>query len=119
MKSTLKLMKSLSDEIRLRIINLLFYTDLYVCEMVEILNLPQSTVSRHLTVMKNSDIIIDTKEGSWVKYSITNNNYYRNMVKDIVKESLVYDPKCIADVNKLKERMKHSRGCKDSCKGGK
>lgn len=119
MKSTLKLMKSLSDEIRLRIINLLFYTDLYVCEIVDILNLPQSTVSRHLSVMKNADIIVDTKVGSWVKYSIVNNNFYKNMVKDIVKESLIYDSKCIEDVNKLKERMKHSRGCEDGCKGGK
>lgn len=115
MKDTLKLMKSLSDEIRLRIINILFYSDLYVCEMVDILKLPQSTVSRHLTIMKNANIIEDTKDGSWVKYSIVKNDSYRSIVKNIIEKELIDDKKCIKDIESLKERMKNSRGCKGKC----
>lgn len=115
MKDTLKLMKSLSDEIRLRIVNILFYSDLYVCEIVDILKLPQSTVSRHLTIMKNANIIEDTKDGSWVKYSVVKNDSYRSIVKNIIEKELFDDKKCIEDIESLKERMKHSRGCKSKC----
>lgn len=119
MKETLKLMKSLSDEIRMRIINILFYSDLYVCEIVDILQLPQSTVSRHLTIMKNANVIEDTKDGSWVKYSIVKNDLLRSIIKNIIEKELVDDERCIKDIESLKERMKHSRGCKDNCKGCK
>ena len=115
MKDTVKLMKSLSDEIRLRIINILYYSDLYVCEIVEILKLPQSTVSRHLTIMKNADIIEDTKDGSWVKYSIVKNDSYKSIVKNIIEKELINDKKSINDIENLKIRMKNSRGCEEKC----
>lgn len=115
MKETLKLVKSLSDEIRLRIINLLFYKELYVCEIVEILELPQSTVSRHLAIMKNADIIEDAKDGLWVKYSLIRNTSSISIIKDIIQNDLINDEKCCKDIEKLKERMKHTRGCKIKC----
>ncbi|MCX8074187.1 MAG: metalloregulator ArsR/SmtB family transcription factor [Clostridia bacterium] len=115
MKDTLKLMKALSDEIRLRIINLLFHSDLYVCEVVDILKLPQSTVSRHLTVMRNANIVEDTKSGSWIKYSIVKNNSYRSIIRNIIEKELFEDEKCKRDVSNLKERLKDQRGCKGKC----
>ena len=115
MKNTLKIIKSLSDEIRLRIINILHYSDLYVCEIVDILKLPQSTVSRHLTIMKNADVIMDTKEGSWIKYSIVKNDSYTNIVKNIVEKELINNKRYINDIENLKIRIKGSRGCKEKC----
>jgi len=115
MKDTLKLMKSLSDEIRLRIINILYYSDLYVCEIVDILGLPQSTVSRHLTIMKSANIIEDIKDGSWVKYSIVKNDSYKSIVKNIIEKELINDKKSIDDIENMKNRIKDSRGCKGKC----
>jgi len=115
MKDTLKLMKSLSDEVRLRIINILYYSDLYVCEIVDILKLPQSTVSRHLTIMKNANIIEDKKDGSWIKYSIVKNDSYNSIVKNIIEKELINDKKSIDDIESLKIRIKDSRGCNEKC----
>ncbi|MDD2376707.1 MAG: metalloregulator ArsR/SmtB family transcription factor [Clostridia bacterium] len=115
MENTLKLMKSLSDEIRLRIINILYYSDLYVCEIVDILKLPQSTVSRHLTIMKNTNVIEDTKDGSWIKYSIVKNDSYNNIVKNIIEKELINDNKLKCDIENMKIRIKCPRGCKGKC----
>lgn len=112
MKDTLNLMKSLSDEIRVRIINLLFQSDLYVCEIVEILNLPQSTVSRHLIVLKNASIVSNNKEGLWIKYSLNKNKGYF-IIKDIITNNLINDEKCIKDLEKLKNIINSNRGCEN------
>lgn len=114
MKDTLILMKALSDEIRVRIVNILFYSDLYVCEMVDVLKLPQSTVSRHLTILKNANLVQDTKEGLWIKYSLIKDKEY-SIIKDIIMNELINDKKCINDLESLKNRMKCDRGCKYKC----
>jgi len=115
MKDTLKIMKALSDEIRLRIINILYYSDLYVCEIVDILKLPQSTVSRHLTIMRHANVIEDTKDGAWVKYSIIKNDSYKSIIKNIVEKELINDKALINDIESLKIRMKDTIGCKGKC----
>jgi ArsR family transcriptional regulator len=109
-------MRALSDEIRLRIINILYYSDLYVCEIVDILKLPQSTVSRHLNIIKTANMIIDEKEGSWIKYSLIKNKSYDNIVKELIENKLIDDKKCIEDLENLKYRIKDSRGCKNNCR---
>ena len=118
MKKILNVTNALSEEIRLRIINILFQSNLYVCEMVDILELPQSTVSRHLTILKNADIVEDTKNGLWVRYSLNKNRIYDTIIKNLVAEELTNVQKCKEDLQKLKKRLEKGRGCKDNCKGG-
>ena len=43
---------------------------LCVCEIVEILQLANSTVSKHLSILRNRDLIIDEKDGRWVNYHL-------------------------------------------------
>lgn len=117
MKEILSVTSALSDEIRLRIINILFESDLYVCEIVDILELPQSTVSRHLTILKNANIVEDTKNGLWVKYSLIKNRMYDKVIKPLVKEELMNTQKCKEDLIKVKARMEKDRGCKGNCEG--
>lgn len=64
--------KALSDETRLRIVRLLMYADdgLCVCELVSALELPQYQVSRHLRVLKDSDIVTVERHGTWSYYHI-------------------------------------------------
>jgi DNA-binding transcriptional ArsR family regulator len=111
LKDTIKFMKALSDEIRVRIVNLLFHSDLYVCEIVDVLKLPQSTVSRHLTILKNANIVKDNKDGLWIKYSLIKDKKH-SMIENIVTNELVNDEKCINDLARLNNRMKFDRGCK-------
>lgn len=118
MKDILNVTSALSEEIRLRIVNILFESDLYVCEIVDILELPQSTVSRHLTVLKNANIVLDTKNGLWVKYELNKNKIYESLIKGLVTEELGDVQKCKDDLIRLKARIDKGRGCKDDCKGG-
>ena len=63
--------KALSDPIRLRIVYLLLEKEsLCVCEVVETLELSQSTVSRHLAYLKNSGLVRSWREGIWMHYAL-------------------------------------------------
>lgn len=65
-----KLFKSLSDPNRLRILKMLQTKSLCVCEITEVLQLAASTVSKHLSVLKETGFIIEEKDGKWVNYLI-------------------------------------------------
>jgi ArsR family transcriptional regulator len=71
MKTISNLFKSLGDETRLRLLALLLAEDeLCVCYLVDVLQLPQSTVSRHLALLKKAGWLKDRREGLWIYYSI-------------------------------------------------
>ncbi len=55
---------------RLRILFLLVERELCVCELVEVLEMPQGKISRHLAVLKNADLVRDRREGLWIYYSL-------------------------------------------------
>jgi ArsR family transcriptional regulator len=62
--------KALSEPNRLRIIKMLMERTLCVCEITEILKLAPSTVSKHLSILKKSGLIIDEKQNKWINYKI-------------------------------------------------
>ena len=71
MKGIAATFKSLEDETRLRIMALLLDTEeLCVCHFMDVLQLPQSTVSRHLANLKNAGWLKDRRTGVWIHYSI-------------------------------------------------
>ncbi|MHB8168372.1 MAG: ArsR/SmtB family transcription factor [Thermoleophilia bacterium] len=70
MKQATQTFKALSDETRLRILGLLLQGELCVCYLVVVLNLPQSTISRHLSYLKNSGLVEDRREGVWMHYQL-------------------------------------------------
>jgi ArsR family transcriptional regulator, arsenate/arsenite/antimonite-responsive transcriptional repressor len=71
MEKIAHLFKSLDDETRLRILALLVEKDeLCVCDLVSVLQLPQSTVSRQLSLLKGAGWLKDRREGVWIYYSI-------------------------------------------------
>lgn len=73
MREYTKIFKALSDEGRLRIINLLSRKTLCVCEITEILQLATSTVSKHLSILREAGFITDIKDGKWVDYRLREN----------------------------------------------
>lgn len=64
------LFKGLADPTRLRIAMLLLDTELCVCDLMAVLKLPQSTVSRHMGRMKTSEVVVDRRYGKWVHYRL-------------------------------------------------
>lgn len=112
MKKLINTVKALSDEIRLRIINLLNYNDeLCVCEIVDALSLPQSTISRHLTILKNAGIIEDRKHGQWALYKLIigkdDGSFIKTLINNEFKEIEVFKK----DTEALKKRLEQGRYC--------
>jgi ArsR family transcriptional regulator len=71
MKDVARFFKALSDETRLRILHLLLKGELCICDLMEVLQLPQSNVSRHMAYLKNAGLVDDRREAVWVYYSLT------------------------------------------------
>jgi ArsR family transcriptional regulator len=71
MKQAEQIFKGLADANRLRILNLLMHGELCVCDIQYVLDSPQPNVSRHLTYLKNSGLVVDRREGPRMYYRIT------------------------------------------------
>jgi ArsR family transcriptional regulator len=65
-----RLFKALSDETRLRIVALLSIRELCVCHIEAALDVPQSTVSRHLSTLRAAGVVEPRREGTWMYYRI-------------------------------------------------
>ncbi|MEK7817325.1 MAG: metalloregulator ArsR/SmtB family transcription factor [Actinomycetota bacterium] len=88
MKRTAQLFKALSDDTRLRILGLLLEGELCVCDLVAVLNLPQSTVSRHLAYLRNSGLLIDKRHGVWMHYRLAGGDgaLHKDLLKFLRKD---------------------------------
>ncbi len=71
MKHFIRVMKALSDPNRVRIIKLLGRKELCVCEIQSLLELAQSTVSKHMKLLEEADLVKFRKDGSWIIYQLT------------------------------------------------
>lgn len=84
-----KLFKALSDETRLRIMSLLLANgELCVCDLTATLQLPQSTVSRHLAYLRKSGLVRDRREGLWMYYSVERRRGFPNSLVQFLAENL-------------------------------
>jgi len=90
MRELTKTFKALSDSNRIRIIKMLEVRPLCVCEITEVLGLAASTVSRHLSILRDAEFILDKKEGKWVNYYLndTGGNEFIIQLLPVIKSSL-------------------------------
>ena len=70
LKENVKIFKALSDKNRVRILMCLTKKPLCVCELREILDVSLSTVSKHLSILRDAGFITDAKDGKWVNYKL-------------------------------------------------
>jgi ArsR family transcriptional regulator, arsenate/arsenite/antimonite-responsive transcriptional repressor len=63
-------LKALGDPTRLKIIALLQNRDCCVCELVPIFGISQPAVSKHMSRLKSSGLVKETRKGMWVFYSL-------------------------------------------------
>jgi ArsR family transcriptional regulator len=62
--------KALADPSRVSILLALEGRELCVCQLIELLGLAPSTVSKHLSILKQSRLIEDRKDGRWMYYRL-------------------------------------------------
>ncbi len=70
MRETLTITKALADENRLRILMMIQDQEVCVCQIVEMLDVAASTVSKHLSILRAADLIDSYKQGRWVYYHV-------------------------------------------------
>ena len=70
MKHFIRVMKALSDPSRVRVLKLLQSGELCVCEIKVVLELAQSTVSKHMKILEDAGLVERTRQGSWILYSL-------------------------------------------------
>lgn len=66
----LKIFKALADETRLRLLGILAHGDFNVNELIDILEMGQSRISRHLKILAESGLVTSRREGNWVYYHL-------------------------------------------------
>jgi DNA-binding transcriptional ArsR family regulator len=76
-----KVFKALSDGTRQQILQLLEGEQRTVGEIVKKFSLSQPTISRHLSVLKEADLVIDTRKGQNVIYRLNDQALARSMQK--------------------------------------
>lgn len=103
LKQITKNLKALADENRIRILNLLYRKkDLCVCEIREVIGLSQPTVSSHLKVLENSNLVTYSKDGKWINYRINIEIDERmKQILDTIAEVLKADKKIKEDKTKI------------------
>ena len=106
MQDLIKAMKALSDETRLRILNILLEEECCVCEVMQALGISQSRASRNLGILQDTGFLRTRRDGLWIVYSVdwqTANNYAVFLAK-LVKDSPISNEILVQD----KERLKHA-----------
>jgi ArsR family transcriptional regulator, arsenate/arsenite/antimonite-responsive transcriptional repressor len=99
--------KGLADENRVRILNLLFHGELCGCDIQHVLGATQSTVSRHLSYLKNTGLVLDRRAGYRVYYRLVQSEDPE--IADLfhyLTPAFAKDKALKADLKKLREAIK-------------
>lgn len=65
-----KIFKAFTDERRLEILSHLKNGEKCACKLLEEINISQATLSHHMKILCDSNIVVGRKEGKWTHYSI-------------------------------------------------
>lgn len=103
MKSFLKVMKALSDPNRVKIIKLLQQKSMCVCELQAALEIAQPSVSKHLKILEEAELVDYQKDGLWVNYYLTDGKKspYAASVLGNLKHWLEDDPEIVDLIQKV------------------
>jgi len=103
MRNLVRVLKSLSDETRLRMLNMLFERECCVCEIMQVLALSQPRASHHLIVLHNAGLLKMRRQGLFALYSIdwANMETCAEELVRVVRNGLAGNDQAVADLRKL------------------
>lgn len=70
------LMKALSDETRVNILDMISMEELCACKILEEFNITQPTLSYHMKILNDCGLVTSRKDGVWMKYTINMENIH-------------------------------------------
>jgi ArsR family transcriptional regulator len=119
MRELIKLLKVLSDESRLRVLNLLQERECCVCEVMQVMGISQSKASRILSALYDVGLLKLRREGRWALYSIDTDptKDYADEMLAAVGRALARSPVAVRDREMLKKAERVGPACSGVCKG--
>ena len=118
MREVMDVLKALADENRLRALCALRGGELCVCQLIALLDLAPSTVSKHLTILRAARLVDSRKDGRWIYYRLSRefktpsvSKILALLFKDMKKTSRIIEDRkklkriCGEDMEKLCRRL--------------
>jgi ArsR family transcriptional regulator, arsenate/arsenite/antimonite-responsive transcriptional repressor len=116
--SLINVLKALSDETRMRILNILKDGDLCVCEIEVLLDINQSNASRHLIKLTHAKILDYYKVTKYVYYKINKDTLSEyDFLKSIIEKQTLKLDQCVIDNERLKKYKDSGLSCDDLKEG--
>lgn len=111
MRDFLTITKALSDENRVRALMALAGGELCVCQIIDLLKLAPSTVSKHMAVLHQADLVETRKDGRWIYYRLTDRpeSSCAETALRMVQDCLAGDDRVRQDARQLKRIRKMNR----------
>ena len=101
MNELLAITNALSDEGRVRTLAACFEGELCVCQVTELLGLAPSTVSKHLSILKQAGLVESRKEGRWIYYRLPGEE-----ISEVVQTALTWLRSCVGKDKRIIEDRK-------------
>jgi len=115
MRDAVKAFKALSDETRLRILNILLERECCVCEVMQALDISQTRASRNLASLHDAGFLKLRKDGLWSLYSIDKEGMkdYLNDLVQVVTKTLEGNSVVEHDRERLRKAERVGPGCSE------
>lgn len=103
MRDCIAIAKALGDPQRVRALMALRDGELCLCQLIELLGLSPSTVSKHMAVLHQARLVESRKEGRWVHYRLPGGRAHPCVAGAVrwLKGCLLKDPQIRGDVRRL------------------
>jgi ArsR family transcriptional regulator len=114
----IKAAKALSDETRIRILNLLLVRECCVCEVMQVLDISQTRASRNLNLLYDAGFLKLHKDGLWALYSIDWDGMDANLkaIAVAITRAFKVNKIMIEDRERLRKAERVGPGCvKKTC----
>ena len=121
MRDAVKAFKALSDNTRLRILNILLERECCVCEVMQALDISQTRASRNLAALYDAGFLKLRKDGLWSLYSVDKDgmqDYLTDLVYAVTK-TLEGNKAVEVDRERLKKAERVGPGCAERLRTGR
>ncbi len=100
------LLLAIAEPTRIRIVNCLAAAPLFVSDLQSLLDLPQPTVSRHLTVLRHAGLVRDTPVGQFVLYRLQRNGRHERLLNAVL-DGLAHEETLKEERHRALDRSRH------------
>ncbi len=108
MREFIAISKALADKNRVRALMLLRQGELCLCQIIEMLGLAPSTVSKHMAVLRQARLVETSKRGRWIYYRLAGKDGPKSAQQAIrwVQRTLLDNKEVLKDAKRLKVVLK-------------